>query len=91
MEWGWDLMSVWTMKDAAAFEQITQMMETEPFKRLFHEDEDRFIDRQHIMMLPCTDVRNTGVEFKPEGTVFDTPDGEPSWDDWQAKIGLETA
>ena len=91
MAWGWDLLSVWTMPDEAAFAEITRMMESDEMQRLFREDEDRFIDRQQIMMMPCTAVRNTGVEFRAEGTVFDTPDGEPSWDGWQARIGLETA
>jgi hypothetical protein len=91
MEWGWDLMSVWTMKDEAAFLEIQAMMESPELKRYFQEDEDRFIDRQHIVMMPCTAVRDTGTQFKPEGTVFDTPDGTPRWDDWQEKIGMEKA
>jgi hypothetical protein len=89
MAWGWDLLSVWTMKDQAAFDQICRMMETEPLKTLFFEDEERFIDRQQIMMLPCTAVCDTGVVFRPDGTVFDTPDGEPNWAGWEQAIGLE--
>ena len=87
----WDLLSVWTMADEAAFAEINRIMESDEMKRYFKEDEDRFIDRQHIMMMPCTAVMNTGVDFRPEGTVFDTADGAPSWDGWEAKIGLEKA
>jgi hypothetical protein len=78
-EWDWDLLSEWTMPDEAAWHEITRIMESPGIKRLFHEDEDRFIDRKAIVMAPAEE-RNTGVVFKPEGTVFDTPSGEPSWD-----------
>ncbi|MDE2404420.1 MAG: EthD domain-containing protein [Sphingomonadales bacterium] len=91
MAFGWDLLSVWTLKDAAAFAEVTRMMESDWMQKLFFEDEERFIDRQQIMMLPCTAVCDTGTTFRPEGTVFDTPDGEPSWDGWEAKCGMEKA
>ena len=78
MEWEWDLLSVWTMPDEAAFVEIQRIMESPGIKRLFQEDEDRFIDRQKIVMMPC-EVRTTGTTFDPKGTVFDTPTGEPSW------------
>lgn len=80
MEWQWDLLSEWTMPDEAAFAEIQRIMESPGIKRLFQEDEDRFIDRQHIVMMPCTAVCDTGTVFDPKGTVFDTPTGEPSWD-----------
>jgi hypothetical protein len=80
MEWQWDLLSEWVMPDEASFLEIQRIMQSPGIKRLFWEDEDRFIDRQHIAMMPCTAVCDTGTVFNPKGTVFDTPTGEPSWD-----------
>ena len=79
MEFQWDLISEWVMPDEAAFHEITRIMESPGIKRLFHEDEDRFIDRKAIVMAPV-EVRDIGTVFDPKGTVFDTPSGEPSWD-----------
>jgi hypothetical protein len=79
MEFEWDLISEWVMPDEAAFHEITRIMESPGIKRLFHEDEDRFIDRKAIVMAPV-EVRDTGTVLDPKGTVFDIPSGEPSWD-----------
>ena len=79
MEWEWDLLSEWIVPDEAAFQKIIEIMETPGIKRLFQEDEDRFIDRKMNVMMPC-EVRDTGTVFNPKGTVFDTPTGEPKWD-----------
>ena len=54
-------------------------MESPGIKHLFEEDEDRIIDRRATVTMPIT-VCDTGTVFKPAGTVFDTPGGEPSWD-----------
>jgi hypothetical protein len=83
MEWDWDLLSEWIMPDEESFNEVQRLMVESPeMQRLFLEDEDRFIDRQNITMLPCTAVFETPLRpaFDPAGTVFDTPTGEPSWD-----------
>ena len=54
-------------------------MQTPGIDELFHADEDRFIDRTATVTVPC-EVRDRGTAFDPEGTVFDTPTGEPRWD-----------
>jgi hypothetical protein len=79
-EWQWDLLSEWIMPDKESFDEVQRLMETPELKHLFQADEDRIIDRQHIVMMPCTAVCDTGTVFNPQGTVFDTPTGEPSWD-----------
>jgi hypothetical protein len=84
-EFEWDLISEWVMPDEAAFHEITRIMESPGIKELFHADEDRFIDRQAIVMAPVS-VCDTGTAFDPRGTVFDTPSGEPSWDDWEERV-----
>lgn len=79
MEWQWDLLSEWIMPDEASFHEIQRIMESSDIKRLFQEDEDRFIDRTAYVMMPCA-VFDNGTIFNPKGTVFDTPTGEPSWE-----------
>jgi len=79
MEWQWDLLSEWITPSEENFHEIHRIMQLPEIDRLFHEDEDRFIDRQAIVMMPCT-VFDTGTVFNAKGTVFDTPSGEPSWD-----------
>lgn len=79
MEWQWDLLSEWIMPDEATFLEIQRIMESPGIKQLFQDDEDRIIDRRHVVMMPCTAVCDTGTTFDPRGTVFDTPTGEPSW------------
>jgi EthD domain-containing protein len=79
MEAPWDLLSEWITPDEESFNEIMRIMAIPEIDRLFHEDEDRFIDRQHIVMMPC-EVFDTGTAFNPKGTVFDTETGEPRWD-----------
>jgi hypothetical protein len=87
MPWQWDLLSEWIMPDEAAFREVTRIMETDPIKRYFLEDEERFIDRKEIVMMPCV-VRTTGTNLDTKGTVFDTVSGEPSWDDWMTHASV---
>ena len=75
----WDLISEWILPDEAALHEVYRIMESPGIKELFWQDEDRFIDRRATMTVPC-DVADTGTVFSPEGTVFDTPDGEPRWE-----------
>jgi hypothetical protein len=76
----WDLMSEWTTASKADFDEIQGHMEDPEYKHLFLDDEDRFIERTALMMMPCTASHNTGTVFDPRNTVFDTPSGEPSWE-----------
>lgn len=76
----WDLISEWILPDEAALHEIYRIMQTPGIDELFHADEDRFIDRTATMTIHC-EVRDTGTVLDPKGTVFDTPDGEPRWDD----------
>lgn len=78
-EWEWDLVSEWILPDEAALQEIYRIMQSPGIDKLFHADEDRFIDRTATVTAHC-EVRDTGTDFDPKGTVFDTPTGEPSWD-----------
>ena len=64
-EWNWDLLSEWIMPSEESFLEIQRIMESPAIKRLFQEDEDRFIDRKEIAMMPCTAVCNTAPRFIP--------------------------
>ena len=68
------------LPDEAALHEIYRIMQSPGIDELFHADEDRFIDRTATMTIHC-EVRDTGVQFDPRGTVFDTSDGQPRWDD----------
>jgi hypothetical protein len=75
----WDLLSVWTLPSEENYNEVIRLMLTPELDPLFEADEDRFIDRSATVMIPCT-VADTGVDFNPKGTVFDTPTGVPSWE-----------
>ena len=75
----YDLLSVWTLPSEENYNEVIRLMLTPELDPLFHADEDRFIDRSATVMIPCT-VFDTGTVFNPKGTVFDTPTGEPSWE-----------
>jgi hypothetical protein len=78
-EWNWDLISEWILPDEQALDEIYRIMQEPGIDELFHADEDRFIDRTATVTVPC-DVSDIGTFFIPTGTVFDTSDGQPSWD-----------
>jgi EthD domain len=90
MDWGWDLMSEWTVADQAALDEIYRIMETPGFKEQFWADEDRFIDRKANVTIPCT-VMGGGNAFDAADTVFDTPDGTPDWTAAERRLGKPTA
>jgi hypothetical protein len=78
MAFEWDLISEWILPCEENLHEIYRIMNTPNIAHLFEEDEDRIIDRTATMTVPCT-VFDVGVAFDAEGTVFDTPNGEPSW------------
>jgi hypothetical protein len=79
----WDLISEWTTATREDFDMIQQQMVEPKLHRYFYEDEERFIHRQTIMMVPVEASYSSGTAFDPKDTVFDTPSGEPSWDGWE--------
>jgi hypothetical protein len=65
MEWGWDLLSEWTLPSGEAFVEIQRIMESPGIKRLLQEDEDRFIERKAVMMMPCIFIERKAVMMMP--------------------------
>jgi hypothetical protein len=82
MEWQWDLLSEWILPREENLHEIYRIMESPGIKQLFQEDEDRFIDRKANVTMLCT-VFDMGTVFNPKGTVFDTRNGEPSWEGFE--------
>ena len=58
--WQWDVISEWILPDEAAFHEIIRIMETPDIKKEFQDDEDRFIDRDATVVIPCEMV-DTGT------------------------------
>lgn len=85
IDFGWDLMSEWTVADEAALNEIYRIMESAGMKELFQADEDRFIDRKANVTIPLA-VFGGGNAFDPKGTVFDTPDGAPDWAEAELRL-----
>ena len=79
-DWTWDLISEWILPSEEALQEIYGIMQEPDKDHLFRADEDRFIDRTATVTVVC-DVHDVGTRFDPKGTVFDTPTGEPHWDD----------
>lgn len=79
-DWNWDLISEWILPSEEALHEIYRIMQEPGVDELFRADEDRFIDRTATVTVAC-DVKDVGTAFDPKGTVFDTPTGEPRWDD----------
>lgn len=79
-DWTWDLISEWILPNEEALQEIYRIMQEPDKDHLFRADEDRFIDRTATVTMVC-DVYDVGTAFDPKGTVFDTPSGEPHWDD----------
>lgn len=79
-DWTWDLISEWILPSEEALQEIYRIMQEPDKDHLFRADEDRFIDRTATVTVVC-DVHDLGTKFDPKGTVFDTPTGEPHWDD----------
>ncbi len=86
IDWDWDLLSEWTVKDEAALNEIYAIMESPGYKEQFWADEDRFIERRANVTIPVT-VLGGGNAFEAKGTVFDTPDGKPDWTKAEAALG----
>jgi EthD domain len=59
-EWQLDLLSEWILPSEDNFNEVIRIMESPDIRRLFEEDEDRFIDRKATVMIPCT-VADTGT------------------------------
>lgn len=58
-EWEFDCITEWVMPDEASFDQIMQLLSEPEIGRIFHDDEEHFLDRDATMLFKC-DPRDTG-------------------------------
>lgn len=59
MDWNWDCISEWILRDEAAFGAIQAIMTGDVIKQ-FHALEEKFMDREAQVMLRCA-VADTGT------------------------------
>jgi hypothetical protein len=52
-EWEYDLISEWGLHDEAAFAELNRIMADPEISRIFKEDEDKFVHRKSMAMIPC--------------------------------------
>lgn len=48
--WDYDCIAEWDLRDAAAFEQIVAMLSDPVIGKLFHDDEEHFLDRSSVRL-----------------------------------------
>lgn len=53
-EWEYDLISEWIMPDEAAFNEINRLFAEPEISQIFLEDENKFLDRKHMVMIKVT-------------------------------------
>lgn len=57
--WDYDCVTEWIMTDEAAFDEIMAMVGDPVIGKIFHDDEEHFLDREAMMLIKC-DPRDTG-------------------------------
>jgi hypothetical protein len=51
--WDYDCIAEWELADEAAFEQVVATLSDPEIGRLFHEDEEHFLDRSSVRLILC--------------------------------------
>lgn len=57
--WGHDCVTEWEMADEAAFDEIMGLLADPVISKVFHEDEEHFLDREATVLIKC-DPHDTG-------------------------------
>jgi hypothetical protein len=62
-EWDYDCITEWTLPSQEALEEVYRILADPDIGQVFHEDEDRFLDRDALYSVTCRedDVVNTGT------------------------------
>jgi len=58
-EWEYDCITEWTMPNEEAFNEIMRIFADPVIGKIFHDDEENFLDRGSVLLFKC-DERNTG-------------------------------
>ena len=53
VDWDYDCVTEWVMPDEAAFDQINRIFADPVIGKIFHDDEENFLDRGSVMLIKC--------------------------------------
>ena len=59
-EWEYDCVAEWVMPNEEAFEEIMRIFADPVIGKVFHDDEEHFLDRESVFLVKC-DTRDTGT------------------------------
>lgn len=59
-EWEYDCVAEWVMPNEEAFEEIMCIFADPVIGKVFHDDEEHFLDRESVFLVKC-DTRDTGT------------------------------
>jgi hypothetical protein len=59
-EWEYDCVTEWVMPDEQAFEEIMRLFADPVIGKIFHDDEENFLDRESVFLVKV-DMRDTGT------------------------------
>jgi hypothetical protein len=51
--WDYDCMTEWDLADEAAFERVVAILSDPVIGKLFHDDEEHFLDRSSVRLIRC--------------------------------------
>jgi hypothetical protein len=58
VEWDYDCVTEWVMPNEAAFDEINAIFADPVIGKIFHDDEEHFLDRDSILLIKCDVVDN---------------------------------
>ncbi|MBU6269051.1 MAG: EthD domain-containing protein [Sphingomonadales bacterium] len=77
--WDYDCIADWEMADAAAFEQVVATLSDPEIGKLFHDDEEHFLDRSSVRLMLC-DSAETDVSASVPGVERALMAARSQWD-----------
>lgn len=79
--WDYDVITEWDLPDEAALEQVFAILADPVIGRIFHDDEEHFLDRGSVRLIQ-RDLRDTGLgsQVPPVLASPGAADGKSPWD-----------
>jgi len=77
--WDYDCIADWELPDEAAFEQVFATLSDPEIGKLFHDDEDHFLDRSSVRLVLC-DSTETDVSASVPGVDRALTAAASRWD-----------
>ncbi len=80
--WDYDCVTEWDLADEAAFDQVVATLSDPAIGKLFHDDEEHFLDRSSVRLIRC-DQRQTDTAActAPTATLTAPAGGASLWGD----------